>query len=39
MPVRAGESASLQAYFEQAGVEFADENGGSPGVQLRKTGS
>jgi hypothetical protein len=24
--------------FENAGVEFIDENGGGPGVRLRKTG-
>jgi hypothetical protein len=26
----------LRQAFEQAGVEFIDENGGGPGVRLRK---
>ena len=28
--------AELLTYFEQAGIEFVDENGGGPGVRLRK---
>ena len=27
----------LRVFFEQAGVEFIEENGGGPGVRLRKT--
>jgi hypothetical protein len=33
--VRANEAALRQA-LEAAGVEFVDENGGGPGVRLRK---
>jgi transcriptional regulator with XRE-family HTH domain len=35
----AGDSATLEriaAVLKQAGVEFIDENGGGPGVRLRK---
>jgi transcriptional regulator with XRE-family HTH domain len=28
----------VQRAFEKAGVEFIDENGGGPGVRLRKSG-
>jgi hypothetical protein len=28
--------AAIRAAFERAGVEFIDENGGGPGVRLRK---
>jgi hypothetical protein len=28
--------AALQNAFEDAGIEFIDENGGGPGVRLRK---
>src|SRR5689334_930211 len=28
--------ASLRSAFEKAGIEFIDENGGGPGVRLRK---
>jgi len=29
--------AKIRAALEKAGVEFIDENGGGPGVRLRKT--
>ena len=35
--VRGNETALRQA-LEAAGVEFIDENGGGPGVRLRKSG-
>jgi len=28
--------ASIKSAFERAGIEFIDENGGGPGVRLRK---
>jgi hypothetical protein len=28
----------IEAALEKAGVEFIDENGGGPGVRLRKSG-
>jgi transcriptional regulator with XRE-family HTH domain len=33
---RAATVASVKAALEAAGVEFIDENGGGPGVRLRK---
>jgi DNA-binding XRE family transcriptional regulator len=30
--------AKIQASLERAGIEFIDENGGGPGVRLRKRG-
>jgi hypothetical protein len=30
--------AALRQVLEAAGVEFIDENGGGPGVRLRKSG-
>jgi hypothetical protein len=32
-------SATLRRTLEEAGVEFIDENGGGPGVRLRKSAS
>jgi hypothetical protein len=36
IPVTAPNEAALRAALESAGVEFIDENGGGPGVRLRK---
>ena len=36
LPVTAANQAALRATLEAAGVEFIDENGGGPGVRLRK---
>ncbi len=36
VPVTAANEAALRATLESAGVEFIDENGGGPGVRLRK---
>jgi transcriptional regulator with XRE-family HTH domain len=36
IPVTAANEAALRATLESAGVEFIDENGGGPGVRLRK---
>ena len=33
---RRGTAAKIQTALERAGVEFIDENGGGPGVRLRK---
>jgi len=33
---RSGTTQKLQAALERGGVEFIDENGGGPGVRLRK---
>jgi transcriptional regulator with XRE-family HTH domain len=33
---RSGTGAKIQTALELAGVEFIDENGGGPGVRLRK---
>ena len=33
---RRGTGAKIQTALERAGVEFIDENGGGPGVRLRK---
>jgi transcriptional regulator with XRE-family HTH domain len=33
---RSGTGAKIQTALERAGVEFIDENGGGPGVRLRK---
>jgi transcriptional regulator with XRE-family HTH domain len=33
---RSGTGAKIKAALEHAGVEFIDENGGGPGVRLRK---
>jgi predicted transcriptional regulator len=33
---RSGTSVKIQSTLESAGVEFIDENGGGPGVRLRK---
>ena len=38
LPVTAANQAALRATLEAAGVEFIDENGGGPGVRLRKRG-
>ena len=37
IPVTAANEAALRATLESAGVEFIDENGGGPGVRLRKS--
>jgi predicted transcriptional regulator len=34
---RSGTGAKIQIALERAGVEFIDENGGGPGVRLRKS--
>jgi hypothetical protein len=34
--ITAANEAALRAALESAGVEFIDENGGGPGVRLRK---
>jgi transcriptional regulator with XRE-family HTH domain len=36
IPVTAANEAALRATLESAGVEFIEENGGGPGVRLRK---
>jgi transcriptional regulator with XRE-family HTH domain len=36
IPVTAANEAALRATLESAGIEFIDENGGGPGVRLRK---
>jgi hypothetical protein len=35
-PANAATLAAIQTALEAAGVEFIDENGGGPGVRLRK---
>jgi transcriptional regulator with XRE-family HTH domain len=37
IPVTAANEAALRAALELAGVAFIDENGGGPGVRLRKS--
>ena len=36
IPVTAANEAALRTALESAGVEFIEENGGGPGVRLRK---
>jgi hypothetical protein len=36
IPVTPANEAALRKALEAAGVEFIDENGGGPGVRLRK---
>jgi hypothetical protein len=36
IPVTLANEAALRTALEAAGVEFIDENGGGPGVRLRK---
>jgi hypothetical protein len=36
IPVTAANEAALRAALEAAGIAFIDENGGGPGVRLRK---
>ena len=36
IPVTEANEASLRRALENAGIEFIDENGGGPGVSLRK---
>ena len=38
IPVTQANEAALRQALESAGVEFIDENGGGPGVRLRKSG-
>ena len=38
IPVTSANEAALRRALEAAGVEFIDENGGGPGVRLRKSG-
>lgn len=38
IPVTLANEAALRLALEAAGVEFIDENGGGPGVRLRKSG-
>jgi hypothetical protein len=38
IPVTPANEAALRKALEAAGVEFIDENGGGPGVRLRKSG-
>ena len=38
IPVTLANEAALRLALESAGVEFIDENGGGPGVRLRKSG-
>ena len=38
IPVTLANEAALRKALEAAGVEFIDENGGGPGVRLRKSG-
>ena len=37
IPVTAANEAALRTALEYAGVEFIDQNGGGPGVRLRKS--
>jgi hypothetical protein len=37
IPVTSANEAALRKALEAAGVEFIDENGGGPGVRLRKS--
>ena len=37
IPVTPANEGALRSALEAAGVEFIDENGGGPGVRLRKT--
>ena len=37
LPVTSANEAALRRALEAAGVEFIDENGGGPGVRLRKS--
>ena len=37
IPVTSANEAALRKALETAGVEFIDENGGGPGVRLRKS--
>ena len=37
IPVTLANEAALRLALESAGVEFIDENGGGPGVRLRKS--
>ena len=37
IPVTAANERALRTALESAGVEFIDENGGGPGVRLRKS--
>ena len=37
-PANAATLAAIRTALEAAGVEFIDENGGGPGVRLRKAG-
>jgi hypothetical protein len=36
IPITLANEAAIRRAFETAGVEFIDENGGGPGVRLRK---
>jgi len=36
IPVTSANEAAIRSALEAAGVEFIDENGGGPGVRLRK---
>jgi len=36
LPVNNSTSAAIRIAFESAGVEFIEENGGGPGVRLKK---
>ena len=38
IPVTSANEAALRKALETAGVEFIDENGGGPGVRIRKSG-
>jgi hypothetical protein len=38
IPVTQANEAALRQALESAGAEFIDENGGGPGVRLRKSG-
>jgi hypothetical protein len=38
IPITLANEAALRHALEAAGVEFIDENGGGPGVRLRKLG-
>ena len=38
IPITLANEAALRHALEAAGVEFIDENGGGPGVRLRKSG-
>jgi hypothetical protein len=37
IPVTSANQAAIRGALEAAGVEFIDENGGGPGVRLRKS--